>query len=396
MKASLFLLVTQVAICCALAASSALYVHYLDPVASEFCGLESGCEAVRRTPVAYFGSRFVSLPLFAVLAYAGLLALSLRCRPSSTQPPATSTSPLGLVGHLRASPPLALFAATGLGALCAIALIAYQAFGLRQYCWLCLIVDTAAIVAAVAAFGVAHFTRPLHSLPRPIVSPLHMSGTASWLVAGPLLWTAVQAPPAVPTAVSELYEPGKINVVEFADFQCPHCRKLHSILAPLVQEYGDKVHFLRLNKPLRRHKMAEHAARAAVCATVQHKGEEMADRLFTSELSSDSIALAAQALKLDTRAFADCLLSPTTQKVLDDHAARLSEEEFKGLPTTYIGQHLVIGVRSEAAFRDAFDRALRPAPPSLSGLTFVGLWALLLFGFWGAAWQLQRRNQELG
>ena len=57
-----FLFITQVCICVALAASAALYVHYLSPLDSGYCGPSSGCEAARRSGLGYFfGSSFVSL-----------------------------------------------------------------------------------------------------------------------------------------------------------------------------------------------------------------------------------------------------------------------------------------------------------------------------------------------
>src|ERR1043166_2946725 len=77
--ARLWLLGAQLWVCVALLASSVLYVHYLDPADSDFCGLRSGCETVRRSGFSYFfGSPYLSLPLFSILAQSALLLLSLR------------------------------------------------------------------------------------------------------------------------------------------------------------------------------------------------------------------------------------------------------------------------------------------------------------------------------
>ena len=74
MRPSGWLLLSQLSICAALGASAALYVHYLNPADSDFCGPASGCEAVRRSGISYFfGSRFISLPLFALVAFSALL-----------------------------------------------------------------------------------------------------------------------------------------------------------------------------------------------------------------------------------------------------------------------------------------------------------------------------------
>src|SRR3954453_16691574 len=79
MPSRFWLLGTQLCTCLALLASAALYVHYLDPAGSDFCGLRSGCEAARRSGFSYFfGTPYFSLPLFSMLAQIALLSLSLR------------------------------------------------------------------------------------------------------------------------------------------------------------------------------------------------------------------------------------------------------------------------------------------------------------------------------
>lgn len=394
MRASRLLLLTQLAIGCALLASSALYVHYLDPVNSDFCGLRSGCEAVRRTPLAYFGSRFVSLPLFSMLAYAALLGLSLRCGSQLANRAPRGKAAESLSQRVLGDPNLLLFAASGLGALCALALIAYQAFGIGQFCWLCLVVDASAIVAAAGSFGLAWTRRPGSvSLGKALpAQPTLITGVL--LVAGPLIWSAVQPPLAVPEGVTSLYVPGKINIVEFADFQCPYCRKLHAVLEPLIEEYGDDINFVRLNRPLERHRMARPAAHAAICAVKQGKGKAMADELFHIKLSTESIQSAARTVGLDISVFNGCLAAPDTAQALQRQERRLSEEQFKGLPTTYVGQKLLIGVRSEAAFREAFDRARLPPSAGISGGLYVALWAALAALVWVFPWLFPVRPQS--
>ncbi|HVZ36376.1 MAG TPA: thioredoxin domain-containing protein, partial [Polyangiaceae bacterium] len=181
----------------------------------------------------------------------------------------------------------------------------------------------------------------------------------------------------VPPAITALYQPGKINVVEFADFECPYCRRLQAVLAPLISEYGDRVSFRRLQRPLAQHEFAEAAARAALCAEAQGKGEEMAARLFTIQLSEQAIENAAEGLRLDPGRYGACVDSEETTATLASHAALLPDEQFQGLPTTYIGRQRILGVATETTLRDAFEQALRPERPSLSGPVYVGIWAAL-------------------
>src|SRR6187551_2036034 len=128
MRRSAWLFVTQLWICVALAASAALYVHYLSPLDSGYCGPSSGCEAARRSGLGYFfGSRYVSLPLFSLLGFGVLLGFSLR---ATAQPGAEPAGGLRALWH---EPSVTLFAASGVGAVLGLGFIAYQALVLQQF-----------------------------------------------------------------------------------------------------------------------------------------------------------------------------------------------------------------------------------------------------------------------
>jgi protein-disulfide isomerase len=387
MRPSGWLFLTRLSICCALAASAVLYVHYLSPLDSGFCGPSSGCEAARRSGIGYFGSRYVSLPLLAILAFGALLGLSLRRSPGATLERASG---LGLIWR---EPSVTLFAASGLGALVAAGLIAYQGLVLEDYCWLCLIVDGSAIAAAVFAFFAARAARRgLAVGPGPLHGWAWMA-LAALLVLAPLVWDAVKPVPPIPNAIAALYEPGKINIVEFADFECPYCRRLHALVKPLLAEYGEAVHLVRAHRPLMQHANAAHAARAAICAEAQGKGEAMANALFEVTLSPEAIPRVAEGLLLDPVRFDLCLQSAETTAVLERDAALLPDSELRGLPTTYVGNKQFVGVPTEAALRDAFERARKPPLPTLSGPVFLGVLALAL-GLVGLAGR--RRGHEAG
>jgi len=373
MPSRFWLLGTQLCTCLALLASAALYVHYLDPADSDFCGLRSGCEAARRSGFSYFGSPYISLPLFSMLAQIALLSLSLRRGRDRAQRLGT-----GGAAALWALPELTLFAAAGLGGALAVALIAYQGLVLGAFCWLCMVTDGSVIGAALCALGWASAVRDQEQLPLSPLRPGAWFGCAAVLVAAPMLWNGVRPETPVPPGIRALYTPGKINVVEFADFECPFCRRLHAELKPVLAQYGERVAFQRYMRPLEMHPHAELAARAGLCAAAQGKGEEMADRLFTITLSEESIAGAAEALRLDPARYDSCMGSPQTTAELERHAALLPDDQFKGLPTMYIGGAMIVGVPSELALRDALERALRAPRASLSGPVYVALTLLAL------------------
>jgi predicted DsbA family dithiol-disulfide isomerase len=368
-----WLLGTQLALCVALTASAMLYVHYLAPADSDFCGLRSGCEELRRSDLSRsFGRGAFSLPLWALLILLGVLGLSLRRGKDRSAALAR-----GGVGALWARPELTLFAACGLGGVVGLGLGTYQVV-LGSYCWLCLVVDGSLWLAALLALLHARSQHAQPSLPESALTVGGWCAIALVLVGAPLLWGQVRAPVSIPAEIAALYQPGKINVVEFVDFQCPHCRRLHATLQPLLVEYGERVAFQRLQRPLDQHQYADPAARAALCAEAQGRGEPMADRLFSVELDDGAIRASAEALQLDLAGFYGCLNSAETDAALQRHAALLPEERFNGLPTTYIGPREIIGGRTETQLRDALEYAARPPRWTVPGPAYLALVALLL------------------
>jgi protein-disulfide isomerase len=203
--------------------------------------------------------------------------------------------------------------------------------------------------------------------------------------AAPLVWHVARPLPPVHAKIRALYQPGKINVVEFADLECPHCRRLQPMLKQVMQAFPGQIHFVRKHAPLPQHPHSERAASAVICAeALAQRGEEMVDRLVAVELSDESMDAAVQELNLSGQAFQDCLAAPSTLARLDEDLALLKEAGFEGLPTTYVGPQRFVGVRTEEAWRDAFERAGRgegdtgvPGPlfvTLLLGLAAAVLW----------------------
>jgi protein-disulfide isomerase len=102
-----------------------------------------------------------------------------------------------------------------------------------------------------------------------------------------------------------------VVIEEFADFQCPTCANMHSIVKQLVEKYPTQVSVAFRNYPLREmHKHAAEAARVAEAAGVQGKFWEMHDILYDKqkewEAPDDARPLFmqyAQSLGLDMQKF---------------------------------------------------------------------------------------------
>jgi protein-disulfide isomerase/uncharacterized membrane protein len=319
----------------ALAVSAALFVDYTHAVPT-FCGANSGCAAVRRSGFGYVlvSGVGVPVPVFGMLAFALLLGVALT------------------KGLQRWLPLVA-----GIGGLAALFLFGVQAFKIGHLCSLCVTVDSLGVIAAVSGILVWKSEgAPDELAVRWGVWPV----LASLALIAPLLWPQVREAPPVPSGVQQLYQAGKINVVEFADYECPYCRALHPLLKQVIASYPGKVNFTRLNLPLQMHEFARSAAQAQVCARDQGKGDAMADVLFNAtDLRPETNRAAAKSLGIDLPAYDVCIASGRADKVIDSESKILRDNGFEGLPTTFVGAKTIVGVQPEEVFRDAFDRAER-------------------------------------
>lgn len=354
----------------ALATSVALLLDYTS-FSPAFCtSAETGCGAVRRSGLGY--PLGVPMPVFGVVGFALLFALSMAPGVRRRYLPAVA----------------------GLGAAAALALLVVQAAAVKTFCALCVVVDVSGLAAGGAALAWRRSAptepEPSSKKKRPSRPPDAADPLRSWAwwilavlaVAAPLIWPRVKPKPPVPDAIQALYVPGKINVVEFADYECPYCRMLHPELKKIIADYPGQVNFVRLNLPLKSHPHAFEAAKAAVCGDVLGKGESMADALFAAEdLSLGAIRRLAVEHGLDAEKLDQCLADPETVARIRREEQLLRSAGFEGLPTTYIGAERIVGVRPPEVFREAFERARRGEgnqgiPPWL----FVGLLGLAVGG----------------
>ncbi len=130
----------------------------------------------------------------------------------------------------------------------------------------------------------------------------------------------------------------KITIVEFSDFECPHCGAAHPMLSNLLQEFDGKVNLVFKNYPLDSHKNAMPAALAAVAAGNQGKFWELADKLFEHqrELNPERIRQLAESLGLDMARFdADVASDAVRERVAQDKREGVAVK-IQGTPTLFV------------------------------------------------------------
>ena len=85
-----------------------------------------------------------------------------------------------------------------------------------------------------------------------------------------------------------------ITLVEYGDYECPHCGRAYPILKSIQRKLGNKLRFVFRNFPLSEsHPHAEHAAEASEAAAAQKKFWPMHDTLFENQRALDDSDLMA-------------------------------------------------------------------------------------------------------
>jgi len=136
---------------------------------------------------------------------------------------------------------------------------------------------------------------------------------------------------------------GNVAFVEFSDFQCPFCGKFaRDISGTFQKEYVDsgRVRYIFRNFPLTQmHPFALSAGKALLCAGDQQLFWPMHDRLFAdqSALERSNLLSTAAALKLETRAFDQCLDSEGADNRVREDLAEGQRAGVTSTPMFFVG-----------------------------------------------------------
>jgi len=170
----------------------------------------------------------------------------------------------------------------------------------------------------------------------------------------------------------------RVTVVNYDDFECPFCSRMHSTLFPgLLKEYGDRVLFIYKDYPLEEiHPWAVHAAVNANCLAAQNGDAywDYADYLHGNQhaisaekgrdgqnAELDKLAgLQAQKHNLDVTKLQACV------KAQDEKAVRASMQEGENVgveatPTMFVNGQKLDGAVPADEIRIALDQALKDA-----------------------------------
>lgn len=156
-----------------------------------------------------------------------------------------------------------------------------------------------------------------------------------------------------------------VTVVEFSDYECPHCAHAVPILRQIERDYEGRVRVIHMNFPLSGHLHGMPAARAALAAGRQNKFWEMHYLLFENQhhLEPTDIERYATQLGLDLARFRTDMASPEIEAQIQQTRREGDRLEIQGTPTLYINnRHFDLNVEREP-LRQWIDEELNAAAP---------------------------------
>lgn len=143
-------------------------------------------------------------------------------------------------------------------------------------------------------------------------------------------------------------ENAECTLVEYGDYQCPHCGRAYPIVKRVQKHFGKRLRFVFRNFPLNEiHPQAESAAETAEFAGTKGKYWEMHDLLFENQarFSPPLFQELAGKLGLDPADLRDALSSGEFRAHVRSDFMSGARSGVNGTPTFFIN-----GVRHDGAF----------------------------------------------
>ncbi|MFO0632793.1 MAG: thioredoxin domain-containing protein [Nannocystaceae bacterium] len=228
----------------------------------------------------------------------------------------------------------------------------------------------------------------LPSLLAAVVFGASVTGTMLWYGARKLELEAERDAAIIPALVAELRASppqrvgvpdaprkgpadAEIVIVEFGDFECPHCRKLYEAVEATIASSPRRIAVEFAHFPLdsscnpkvdRRHPHACGAAIAAECARRQGKFWELAAELFAHQdaLEREALREYAGGIGLDVDAFDRCMVDPEVAARVTADAELGLALGITGTPTFFVNGYKWTGAMPAAVLAGVIEGLLAP------------------------------------
>lgn len=143
-------------------------------------------------------------------------------------------------------------------------------------------------------------------------------------------------------------EGAEITLVQYGNYECSHCRRIHSVLQARKRRLGPRLRYVFRHLPTPAHPHSQLAAEAAEAAAAQGKFWEMHDYLFENQfevLNEVYLVQAASEIGLDVEQFKHDLRNHVYAKHVQEDFRSGMESGVNGTPTFFVN-----GVRHDDAW----------------------------------------------
>jgi protein-disulfide isomerase len=152
----------------------------------------------------------------------------------------------------------------------------------------------------------------------------------------------------------------RISLVEFADFECPHCKRVQPVLRQALDEFKSDVKVYFKNYPLGGHTNARLAAQASVAAQKQGKFWQYTDKVWANAESLTPAVLEsiAKDVGLDVEKWRKDLESDEVKNRVQKDRDEGGQLGIAATPTIYINGREFTDARDIDSLRDWLNEEL--------------------------------------
>ncbi|HCF60919.1 MAG TPA: hypothetical protein DFS52_23330 [Myxococcales bacterium] len=333
---------------------------HLDPAFRSFCAINEtvNCDTVAQSPYSVFLG--VPVSVWGILGYLAMSGVAIAA----------------FLLKRRGRDVLAgmMLALTGFSVGMSLVLGGISTFKLKCFCLLCMFTYGINLVLLVLSLLEARRWGVAASLQAAVdfvagewkrVLPVGIFGSVAvvaLLAFYPAYWaTPAHADVDLSTGVDALGDPWigakepKLTIIEYSDYQCPHCRRGHEEMRALLAKHPDDVRLVHRNYPLDEacnpkiksafHPYACEYAKLSVCAGEQGKFWEANDYLFENGKQESPITPAAlvKAIKADPGKLEACMKSSAAQSRVDANIQEGIRRGIQGTPSFQVGDKVYPG-----------------------------------------------------
>lgn len=158
----------------------------------------------------------------------------------------------------------------------------------------------------------------------------------------------------------------RVKLIEFADLECPFCRRFQNTLNEATAKYPDDVALVFVHLPLEMHRFARYAAKMAECGAAQGRFMDLVNVIYQRQDSlglRPRLAYARDAGIGDSVAFERCVADTATPPMVAKGLAAARKLNLTATPTLLLNNWRFGGVPSDSELYRAIDDVLAGREP---------------------------------